>query len=124
MNKPTKAELESVSAYDAGCNELLKRFSSKYEFDECNCYWVADNAGDIACVGDYFFSCEAMKVALKANLSWSELMEWYDYTIDSEAFHLITPNLESWVKGCPRASAEQLNVLRSLSENHLLKSPF
>ena len=64
------------------------------------------------------------KVAIDYDVDWSDLMAWYDYTIDSQILHLITPNLESWVKGCPRASEEQLKVLRELNEQHLLKSSY
>lgn len=114
----------SVIQYEAGCNALADEFIRKYELSYADMHWVGDNAGDICCIGDWFFSTEAMKVAIDYDVDWSDLMAWYDYTIDSQMLHLITPNLESWVKGCPRASEEQLKVLRKLNEQHLLKSSY
>lgn len=121
MNKTApKKRNASVVSYDAGCNALAKEFARKYELSQMDMYWVGDNAGDICCIGDYFFSTEAMKVALDYDVDWHDLMAWYDYTIESQTLHLITPNLVSWVKGCPRASEEQLRVLRELNEQGLM----
>ena len=125
MKKVTsKKRNVSVIQYEVGCNALAKEFIEKYELSFRDMYWVGDNVGDICCIGDFFFSTEAMKVAIDYDVDWKDLMAWYDYTIESQAFHLITPNLESWVKGCPRANEEQLKVLRELSNQHLLKQSY
>lgn len=111
----------AVNAFEQGCIELAKQFAQRYDFPR-QFYWVGDNIGDICSFGDYFFSTETMKVALDNNISESELMDWYYYTIDSENYNLFTPNLQSWIKGCPRANKHQLEVLRELDVLHLLKS--
>ena len=54
----------SVIQYEAGCNALADEFIRKYELSYADMHWVGDNAGDICCIGDWFFSTEAMKVAI------------------------------------------------------------
>ena len=121
MKKPNKADLEAITAYEEGCNKLMERCANKLGVDMSDCFWVADNIGDICAIGDFYFSTDSMKIFLEANLTIDEMLEWYDYTIESEELHLNTPNLRSWVKGCPRASKEQLELLRELKNDKLLK---
>jgi hypothetical protein len=41
-------------------------------------------------------------------------MEWEEYCCDAAEFGFDTPNLRSWVRGCPRTSAKTFEMLRKI----------
>jgi hypothetical protein len=43
-----------------------------------------------------------------------QYMEWQDYNSEAYEFGFDTPNLKSWMRGCPRVSHEAFERLRKL----------
>lgn len=110
-----------IKLFEDGCEALKKEFAKKYDFADNDCFWVGGNIGDICSFGDFYFSTEDMKVALSKNVSWDDLLEWYWYRTDAIGYGLNAPNLSSWVRGCPRADKETMELLEKLQKSRILK---
>lgn len=105
------------------CNEYLRRFCEAYEFSyEDACYegdaWVANDAGTIACVGDYYFDFSVIKYCVDNGLNdWKDLSAWYDYTLNASQLEILDvhiPNYPSWHRGCPRVSNNKMEQLLAM----------
>lgn len=89
--------------YEKACSEYLAWFCNQMDMERGD--WVGGEAGGVACVGDYFIGMEDMMTAVDNDLSFDEFLEWYDYCL---AIGSGSPNLRSWVAGCPRKGPKEL----------------
>lgn len=106
--------------YTELCNEYLVEFCKLYDRPvETDDVWVANKAGTIACVGDYFFDFhDVIKYSVDNQLAdWDDLVKWYDYVLWAQEYNQATPNFTSWSKGCPRFSKAEQNHLIDLRKN-------
>lgn len=112
----SKEEVKDL--YNKGCNEYLRLFCEKHEYDyeDAKDSWVGNSVGGIVCVGDYFVDIATLKADIDMDAPVDEFLKWYDYCTDVAEFGLTTPNYESWLRGCPRTSKEALSNLRSLKK--------
>lgn len=102
-------------SYADACEKYLQAFCANYEFQYESDSWVAGEVGAIANVGDYFFGFDVIKYCVDNDLKdYSELLEWYDYTLNCGQLGLSTPNFESWHRKCPRLSDNKLEQLLSM----------
>lgn len=111
MSKETAREY-----FEKGCNEYLRLFCEKHGFD----YEEAKNSLpnrlflDVVCIGDYFVDMRDIVTDIEQDAPEEEYEKWYFYTIDALNLGLTTPNYESWLKGCPRCSQEEIERLFKL----------
>lgn len=105
------------------CNSYLKQFCDKYELQYEADAWVADQAGTIAAVGDWFFDFhDVIKFAVDNNLEKLDtILEWYDYCERLTNLNMIAPNFRSWYRGCPRYDDEYLTHLEEM-KNELMNA--
>ena len=102
-------------SYADACEKYLQAFCANYEFQYESDAWVAGEVGTFANVGDYFFGFDVIKYCVDNDLKdYSELLEWYDYTLNCGQLGLPTPNFESWNKKCPRLSDNKLEQLLAM----------
>lgn len=102
------------------CNEYVVEFCRLYKFAvEADDIWVADDAGTIACISDYYFDFNSViKYAVDNQLSdRDDLLSWYDYSLFAREYNQTIPNFESWSKGCPRMSKEEQEKLIGLKRD-------
>ena len=92
--------------YKAACDAYLHRFCKLIEMDVHYADWV--DVGGIAEIGDYYVSMQDIITAVEHNVGYEQFIKWYDYTLRAGALSLLTPNLDAWLKGCPRYSEETL----------------
>lgn len=92
--------------YKAACDAYLHRFCELIEMDKYYADWV--DVGGIAEIGDYYVSMQDMITAVEHNVGYEQFIKWYDYTLRAGALSLPTPNLDAWLRGCPRYSEETL----------------
>lgn len=105
--------------FNALCEEYRKAFVEYYFTEEedgvqAESWWISDEPGGVLCVNDdVFFGFDEMRYCIDNEVEYEDLVEWYDYTLRlgliDEA--IPTPNLTSWLKGCPRYSEEQLQEI-------------
>jgi hypothetical protein len=48
------------------------------------------------------------------DVTQQQFMEWQEYCCDAAEFGFDTPNLKSWMRGCPRTSAKTFKNLREI----------
>ena len=101
--------------YDA-CNELLKLFCEKHDFDyeDAKNSWVSGHIGETVCCGDFFFNMDVIVTDLKENALKEELLKWYDYNLECVTLGTNGCSYPSWLKRCPILTEEQLEDLRRL----------
>lgn len=103
--------------YQHFCNEYLRLFCHKHEFDfdEATAAWVADDVGGTVCIGDdLFFDMWTIRTDIDRDAAKEELLAWYDYTTEMAFLDMPMPNYYSWLQGCPRMTTEEIERLRAL----------
>lgn len=102
--------------YNDVVDDYVRIFCSEYGLEEYNhSMWVADEIGGILCASDYFINFRDIKYCVDNDVPWQEFVKWYDYCLDLGIIdtEISTPNLDSWVHGCPRMSTEEIKRLKS-----------
>lgn len=111
--------------YNHVCNAYAKAFAKKhdYQFDG----WVADEAGTVACFGDYFFDFKDIKFDIDNEVPKEKFLEYYDASLDYSFLNIERemimeelidnklrpfPNYKNWLKGAPRPTQEEMDRLR------------
>lgn len=114
MSKETAREY-----FEKGCNEYLRLFCEKHEFDYEDARNSLPNRRllDVVCIGDYFVDMRDIITDIEQDASEDEYEKWYFYTLDAHNLGLTAPNYQSWLKGCPRCSQEDINRLFKLKKD-------
>jgi predicted Fe-S protein YdhL (DUF1289 family) len=55
-----------------------------------------------------------MIYCVDCDVTREEYMEWQEYCCDAAEFSFETPNLRSWLQGCPRTPSETFERLHKL----------
>ena len=112
----TKEKLKKQ--YEAACNAYLAELLKMWELDGCYGYWNSDQPGTIYHYGEtHNLSMEDIVFIVENDITEDEVMEWEDYCLDAYEFHFATPNLKSWMKGCPRTPKEVFEKLRKMKQD-------
>ena len=105
-------------------DEYLKKFCEKMEFSIADAYWIGDDPGTIAQIGDYFVGIHEMRYLVDNNIAPDVFLKWYDYSLDIHSLQaeynelegftsLVNINFESFAKGAPvpysATDIEQMN---------------
>lgn len=103
--------------FDNLANEYLKAFIDKYytydDGSKADTYWIGKEIGGVVEIGDEYYNFNDIRYCIDNDVKKEQLWSWYDYTlrlglIDS---NIPTPNLKSWIAGCPRLSEQEINDL-------------
>lgn len=105
---------EARDLYTRGCTQYLALFCKKHGFSTCDTYWVGNEPGDVAIIGDYSADMRTIIDDLEMDAPEEEFIKWYDYCLEAHDLGIDSPNFRSWVKGCPRIPEERLQRLRDL----------
>ena len=79
-------------------------------------YWIGDEVGGVYDYGDGMFTLNMDEIiyCVENDVTEAEVMVWQEYICDAAEFGFDTPNLRSFVRGCPRTSAETFKHLREI----------
>ena len=115
MSRNNKAK----TLYEEGCNLYLHLFCEKHGFnaEHPDTYWVANDIGGVAFIGDYTVSMDVMRYDIDHDIAEDQWIRWYDYSSECCTLGLTYPNFQSWLKGCPTYSQEQLDKVKRLRHN-------
>lgn len=118
MAKINKAHKELLKKnFEDAANGYVEALLAMYEFDAFYGYWIANKVGEVYAYGDrHFFNFDDIRYLVDNNVSLDVFEEWEEYCLDSFELNLSTPNLQSWVKGCPRASKEEIQRLKNIKK--------
>lgn len=105
--KKHELALRAIDGLRAAAVEIVNLFAEKhgfYPWDDRTTYFV-DEFCDTCMFGDYAFGMQTMIEDLTDELPETELMRWYDYTLDYGYVFGSSdgcPNFRSWCQGAPR----------------------
>jgi len=116
MRKINKAHRELLKKeYENAANKYVDALLSMYEMDSFYGYWIADDVGGVYAYGDtFFFNFDDIRYLVDNEIPLDVFDEWQDYCIEAFELGISQPNLQAWVKGCPRASKEEIERIRSI----------
>lgn len=103
--------------YENACNAYLKAFCEKHDFSIEDAFWVGDDVGGIAFVGDINFCMTTIRTDIDEDAPKEELMKYYDYLVNASAFKMDLPNFHSWIHGCTRTSKEWFEKMYKMHED-------
>ena len=66
-------------------NKLTSRFLYDY-FDDVDpdYWWVSDDVGGVFNYGDYFFSFDTILACYKLDITFEQLINWYDFSLSNQ----------------------------------------
>ena len=110
----TKAMLREQ--WEKACNGYLVELLRMWELDSYYGYWIGDEIGGVYDYGDGTFTIgmDDIIYCVEHDVTEKRYMEWQDYLCDAAEFGFDTPNLKSWMMGCPRTSPEVFEKLRKM----------
>ena len=70
-------------------NKLTSRFLYDY-FDDVDpdYWWVSNDVGGILNYGDYFFSFDTILTCYKLDISFEQLINWYDFSLSNQSVNI------------------------------------
>ena len=102
--------------WEQACNGYLCELLRMWELDSRYGYWIGEEVGDVLDYGSGMFtiSMDDIIYCVEKVVTQQQYMEWQEYICDAAEFGFDTPNLRSWMRGCPRTSAETFKHLREI----------
>ena len=87
-----------------------------WELDSYYGYWIGDEIGGVYDYGGGMFTIgmDDIIYCVEHDIGREQYMEWQDYLCDAAEFGFDTPNLKSWMMGCPRTPPEVFEKLRKM----------
>ena len=98
------------------CNGFLVELLRIWELDGHYGYWIGDEVGSVYDYGDGMFtiSMDDIIYCVLGDITREQYMDWQEYICEAAEFGFDTPNMRSWMRGCPRTPPEVFEKLRSL----------
>ena len=102
--------------WEKACNGYLCELLRMWELDAYYCYWIGAEVGGVLDYGSGMFtiSMDDIIYCVENDVTQQQYIEWQEYICDAAEFGFDTPNLRSWMRGCPRTSAETFKHLREI----------
>ena len=106
------------TAFDKAVTNYVAALLEMYEWDAYYGYWVGDDTTGIYAYGDcHFLTLSNIIYIVDNDVPLDVFEEWDDYCLWAHEFNQRIPNLDSWVKGCPRESKEEMEALRTAKQD-------
>ena len=70
-------------------NKLTSRFLYDY-FDDVDpdYWWVSNDVGGVLNYGDYFFSFDTILTCYKLDITFEQLINWYDFSLSNQSVNI------------------------------------
>ena len=116
--KKTKDSMKALlrEQWKQACHGFLTELLRMWELDAHYGYWIAEEIGGVYDYGGGMFtiSMDDIIYCVEHDVTEKQYMEWQDYLCDAAEFGFDTPNLKSWMMGCPRTQPEVFEKLRKM----------
>jgi hypothetical protein len=104
--------------WEKACNDYMKELLRVWELDAFYAYWVGGDVGGVLDYdGVFSISIEEIIFCVENDVTEDQYEEWQNYNCDAAEFGFSTPNLKSWMKGCPRTPPEVFARLRAMKKD-------
>ena len=106
------------TAYEKACSDYLSELLRMWELDGHYGYWISDNVGGVYDYdGGFTINMEDIIYCVENGVTERQYYEWQEYIVDASEFGFDTPNLKSWMHGCPRTPQEIFEKLRAMKRD-------
>ena len=106
---------ELKGQWELACNGYLCELLNMWKLDSYYGYWIGDEIGSVYDYGGSFtIGMDDIIYCVEHDVTEKQYMEWQDYLCDAAEFGFDTPNLKSWMMGCPRTTQEVFEKLRKM----------
>lgn len=116
----TDSDTKSIlrKQYETACNGYLRELLRMWELKGHYGFWIGDEVGGVYDYGDgtIDISMENIIYCVENDVTREQYDEWQQYVCDAAEFRLPTPNLKSWMHGCPRTPPETIKHLQTLKQ--------
>ena len=81
--------LDNIVEWKKLSNRIAEQFLYHY-FDDLDPYywWVSDDVGGILCYGDYFISFDTILTCYKLDITFEQLINWYDFSLSNQSVNI------------------------------------
>jgi hypothetical protein len=111
-----KAQLKED--WKQACNGFLVELLRMWELDGHYGYWIGNEEGSLYDYGDGMFTINMDDIiyCVLGDITSEQYIEWQEYVCEAAEFGFDTPNLRSWIRGCPRTSKATFDTLRMMKQ--------
>ena len=111
-----KKKEELRKDWEQACNGYVNELLRMWELEPHYGYWVADEVGGVYDYGDGMLTIGIHDIiyCVEHDVTQQQYIEWQEYICDASEFGFDTPNLKSWMRGCPRTPESVFVKLRKL----------
>ena len=102
--------------WEKACNGYLVELLRMWELDAYYGYWIGEEIGGVYDYGGGMFTIgmDDIIYCVEHDIGREQYIEWQEYCCDASEFGFDTPNLKSWMMGCPRTQPEVFEKLRKM----------
>ena len=102
--------------WELACNGYLCELLNMWELDSYYGYWIGEEIGGVYDYGGGMFTIGMDDIIYcgEHDIGREQYIEWQEYCCDAAEFGFDTPNLKSWMMGCPRTPPEVFEKLRKM----------
>lgn len=115
-----KEEVKSrlKAEYEQSCDGYLRELLRMWDLDSYYGYWIGDEVGGVYDYADGSIDIGMADIiyCVENDVTREQFDEWSEYICDASEFGFETPNLRSWMHGCPRVSQETFDKLRTMKQ--------
>ena len=80
---------EDIICWEVQTNHLTEQFLYDYFDDEDPDYWwVSNDVGGVLNYGDYFFSFDTILTCYKLEITFEQLISWYDFCLSNQSVNI------------------------------------
>ena len=78
-----------INEWENLTNKITEQFLYDYFDDNTpEYYWVGDEVGGVLNYGDYFFNFSDILVCYKLEITFEQLINWYDFCLESQKVNI------------------------------------
>ena len=81
--------LDDIVEWKKLSNKIVEQFLYHY-FDDLDpdYWWVSNDVGGVLNYGDYFFSFDTILTCYKLDITFEQLINWYDFCLSNQAVNI------------------------------------
>ena len=81
--------LDNIIEWKKLSNKIAEQFLYHY-FDDLDSdyWWVSDDIGGVFNYGDYFFSFDTILTCYKLDITFEQLINWYDFSLSNQSVNI------------------------------------
>lgn len=119
MNKVNSAIKKRLREdWEKVCNSYLLELLNMWGLEARYGYWICDEVGGVYDYDTAFtINIDDIIYCVENDVTECEYIDWLDYVSEADMYGLNTPNLKSWMKGCPRVDREVFDRLSAVKKS-------